>query len=65
MSRLNLPVRVDVGPDQRAQAPPVLLGQLGIHNGSLPQRLPEWGRFMLIALLADPGRIIERRFLTA
>jgi hypothetical protein len=44
---------------------PVQAALLGVHNGSLPQRLPEWGRFMLIALLADPGRIIERRFLPA
>jgi hypothetical protein len=44
---------------------PVQAALLGIHNGSLPQRLAEWGGFMLIALLADPGRIIERRFLTA
>jgi len=36
---------------------------LAIHNGSLLQRLPEWGRFMLIALLAEPSRLIERRFL--
>jgi hypothetical protein len=36
---------------------------LGIHDGSLPERLPEWGRLMLIALLADPTVFIERRFL--
>lgn len=42
---------------------PVQAALLGIHNGSLPQRLPEWGRFLLIALLAEPGWIIERRFL--
>jgi hypothetical protein len=36
---------------------------LGIHDGSLPERLPEWGRLMLIALLADPAMFIERRFL--
>lgn len=36
---------------------------LGIHDGSLPQRLPEWGRLMFIALLADPTKFIERRFL--
>jgi hypothetical protein len=42
---------------------PVQAALLGIHNGSLPQRLPEWGRLMLIALLAEPSRIIERRFL--
>ena len=27
---------------------------LAIHDGSLPLRLPEWGRFMLITLLAAP-----------
>lgn len=37
--------------------------QLGIHDGSLPERLPEWGRLMLIGLLADPSVFIERRFL--
>jgi hypothetical protein len=42
---------------------PVQAALLGIHNGSLPQRLPEWGRLMLIALLTEPSRIIERRFL--
>jgi hypothetical protein len=36
---------------------------LGIHDGSLPERLPEWGRLMLIALLADPAVFIERRVL--
>jgi hypothetical protein len=36
---------------------------LSIHDGSLPLRLPEWGRLMAIALLADPTELIERRFL--
>lgn len=36
---------------------------LGIHDGSLPERLPEWGRLMLVALVADPSVFIERRFL--
>lgn len=36
---------------------------LSIHDGSLALRLPEWGRLMLMALLADPTMIIERRFL--
>ena len=40
---------------------PVQAALLGIHNGSLLQRLPEWGRLMLIALLAEPSRIIDRR----
>ncbi len=30
------------------------LALLAIHDGSLPQRLPEWGRIMLMAPLADP-----------
>jgi hypothetical protein len=30
------------------------LALLAIHDGSLPQRLPEWARIMLMALLADP-----------
>lgn len=33
---------------------------LGIHDGSLPQRLPEWGRLMLLALLADPSTFLAR-----
>jgi hypothetical protein len=36
---------------------------LAIHDGRLPVRLPEWGRLMIIALLADPQKFIERRFL--
>ena len=42
---------------------PVKAALLAIHNGSLPVRLPEWGRLMLFALLSDPVRIVERRFL--
>jgi hypothetical protein len=42
---------------------PVQAALLGIHNGSLPRRLPEWGRLMLLTLLAEPNRFIERRFL--
>ena len=36
---------------------------LAIHDGSLPLRLPEWGRLEFIALLADPGRLIDQLFL--
>lgn len=31
---------------------------LAIHDGALPFRLPEWGRYMLIALLADPSVLL-------
>ena len=33
---------------------------LAIHDGSLPQRLPEWGRLMLLALLNDPSTFLAR-----
>jgi hypothetical protein len=33
---------------------------LAIHEGSLPERLPEWGRYMLISLLEDPRQFLER-----
>jgi|GEM_PF-3461098 len=36
---------------------------LAIHDGRLPVRLPEWGRLEFIALLADPGRLIDHLFL--
>ena len=36
---------------------------LAIHDGSLPLRLPEWGRLEFIALLANPGRLIDQLFL--
>jgi hypothetical protein len=36
---------------------------LAIHDGSLPLRLPEWGRLEFIALLANPGRLIDPLFL--
>jgi hypothetical protein len=36
---------------------------LAIHDGRLPVRLPEWGRLELIALLANPGRLIDRLFM--
>jgi hypothetical protein len=42
---------------------PVNRAFLSIHDGSLAVRLPEWGRLMLLALLAYPAKIIERRFL--
>jgi hypothetical protein len=37
---------------------------LAIHDGRLPVRLPEWGRLEFIALLANPGRLIDRLFLS-
>jgi hypothetical protein len=37
---------------------------LTIHDGRLPVRLPEWGRVEFIALLANPGRLIDRLFLS-
>ena len=36
---------------------------LTVHDGSLPVRLPEWGRLEFIALLANPGRLIDQLFL--
>jgi hypothetical protein len=36
---------------------------LAIHDGTLPLRLPEWGRLEFIALLANPGRLIDQLFL--
>ena len=33
---------------------------LAIHDGSLPQRLPEWGRIMLLSLLGDPTTLLGR-----
>ena len=33
---------------------------LAIHEGSLPERLPEWGRYMLISLLEDPTALLHR-----
>jgi hypothetical protein len=36
---------------------------LAIHDGSLPVRLPEWGRLEFIALLAEPGRLIDQLFI--
>jgi hypothetical protein len=36
---------------------------LAIHDGSLPVRLPEWGRLEFIALLANPGRLIDQLFM--
>ena len=33
---------------------------LAIHDGSLPQRLPEWGRIMLLSLLAEPTTLLGR-----
>lgn len=32
---------------------------LAIHDGRLPSGLTEWGRFMFMALLANPGRSLE------
>ena len=37
---------------------------LAIHDGRLPVRLPEWGRLEFIALLANPGRLIDRLYLS-
>lgn len=36
---------------------------LAIHDGSLPVRLPEWGRLEFIALLVSPGRITDQLYL--
>jgi hypothetical protein len=36
---------------------------LAIHGGSLPLRLPEWGRLEFVALLANPGRLIDQLYL--
>lgn len=36
---------------------------LAIHDGSLPLRLPEWGRLELITLLANPSRLIDQPFM--
>jgi hypothetical protein len=36
---------------------------LAIHDGSLPVRLPEWGRLELISLLANPGRLTDQLYL--
>jgi hypothetical protein len=36
---------------------------LAIHDGTLPLRLPEWGRLELIALLANPTRLIDQLLL--
>ncbi len=36
---------------------------LAIHDGSLPARLPEWGRLEFIALLANPGRLTDQIYL--
>jgi hypothetical protein len=33
---------------------------LAIHEGSLPERIPEWGRHMLIALLEDHEWFLSR-----
>jgi hypothetical protein len=33
---------------------------LAIHDGSLPQRLPEWGRIMLLSVLGDPTTLLGR-----
>ena len=39
---------------------PENLELLAIHDGSLPQRLPEWGRIMLLSLLGDPTTLLGR-----
>jgi len=33
---------------------------LAIHDGSLPQRLPEWGRYLFLALISDPSSFLGR-----
>lgn len=33
---------------------------MAIHHGSLPQRLPEWGRITLLSLLRDPTTLLGR-----